>query len=260
MGARARRVLLDSEASAPARSDALHGRSDEVTPMSLKLYFHPLASFCHKALIAFYENRIPFEPAIVDLADAASSAAFRAVWPIAKMPVLHDDARGRTVAESTIIIEYLEMYYPGATRFLPADPDRAWQTRMWDRFYDHYVQEPMQKIVTDRLRPAGQNDAFGVAQAHAQLRNAYGVLEQEIAARTWMMGDGFTLADCAAAPALFYANTVAPFAETHNELAAYLGRLMARSSFARVLEEAQPYFDLFPMEKKPQIAGPNEAT
>jgi glutathione S-transferase len=224
--------------------------------MSLKLYFHPLASFCHKALIAFYENGIPFEPVVVDLADETSSAAFRAVWPMAKMPVLRDDARDRTVPESTIIIEYLEAYYPGTTRFLPVDPDSAWQTRMWDRFYDHYVQEPMQKIVTDRLRPAGKNDAYGVEQAKAQLHEGYEVLEREMAAKRWMMGDAFSLADCAAAPALFYANTVVPFAETHRRLTAYLGRLMTRPSFARVLEEAQPYFRLFPMEKKPQIAGP----
>jgi len=222
--------------------------------MSLKLYFHPLASFCHKALIAFYENGIPFEPVVVDLADETSRAAFRAVWPMAKMPVLRDDARDRTVAESTIIIEYLEAYYPGTTRFLPADPDSAWQARMWDRFYDHYVQEPMQKIVTDRLRPAGKNDLYGVEQAKVQLHQAYAVIEQEMAAKRWMMGDAFTLADCAAAPALFYANTVVPFAGTQSKLTAYLDRLMARPSFARVLEEAQPYFTLFPLEKKPRIA------
>jgi glutathione S-transferase len=224
--------------------------------MALKLYFHPLASFCHKALIAFYENGIPFEPVMVDLLDERSSAAFRAVWPMAKMPVLRDETRDRTVAESTIIIEYLDAHYPGTTRLLPADPDGAWQTRMWDRFYDHYVQEPMQKIVTDRLRPAGRNDAYGVAQAKAQLDQAYAVIEQEMAAKTWMMGDAFTLADCAAAPALFYANTVVPFGETQNRLTAYLGRLTARPSFARVLEEAEPYFRLFPLEQKPQITRP----
>jgi len=223
--------------------------------MSLKLYFHPLASFCHKALIALYENGTPFEPVIVDLMDEASSAAFRAVWPMAKMPVLRDEARDRTVAESTIIVEYLDAHYPGTTRFLPADPDGAWQTRMWDRFFDHYLQLPMQKIVTDRLRPAGRNDAWGVEQASAQLHEAYEVLEQEIAAKTWMLGDTFTLADCSAAPALFYANTVVPFAETQKNLAAYVGRLMARPSFARVLEEAEPYFALFPMERKPRIAA-----
>jgi glutathione S-transferase len=145
--------------------------------MALKLYFHPLSSFCHKALIALYENRIPFEPIIVDLRDEASSAAFRAVWPMAKMPVLRDEARNHTVAESTIIIEFLDAHYPGPTRFLPADVDRAWQTRMWDRFYDHYVQEPMQKIVGDRLRPEGKTDAYGVELAKAQLQKAYGVRE-----------------------------------------------------------------------------------
>jgi glutathione S-transferase len=222
--------------------------------MALKLYFHPLASFCHKALIALYENRIPFEPIIVDLRDEASSAAFRAVWPMAKMPVLRDEARNRTVAESTIIIEFLHAHYPGPTRFLPADVDRAWQTRMWDRFYDHYVQEPMQKIVADQLRPEGKADAYGVELAKAQLQKAYGVTEQEMASKIWAVGDDFTLADCAAAPALFYANTVVPLAETHKNLAAYLDRLMARPSFAQVLEEAQPYFHLFPLERKPKIA------
>jgi glutathione S-transferase len=209
-------------------------------------------------LIAFYENDIPFEPVIVDLSDETSSAAFRAVWPMAKMPVLRDDARGHTVAESTIIIEYLELHCPGTTRLLPADPDGAWQTRMWDRFYDHYVQEPMQKIVADRLRPAGRNDVYGVEQAKASLDQAYEVIEQQMAAKIWMMGESFTLADCAAAPALFYANTVVPFGETQEKLTAYLGRLMARPSFARVLDEAQPYFALFPLERKPRIAKPGD--
>ena len=222
--------------------------------MSLKLYFHPLASFCHKALIALYENGTPFEPVIVDLMDEASSAAFRVVWPMAKMPVLRDEARDRTVAESTIVVEYLDAHYPGATRFVPADPDAAWQTRMWDRFFDGYVQQPMQKIVIDRLRPAGSSDAFGVEQARARLREAYTVLEAEIGAKTWMLGDAFTLADCSAAPALFYANTVEPFGATQQNLAAYLDRLMARPSFARVLEEAEPYFRFFPLERKPRIA------
>jgi glutathione S-transferase len=227
--------------------------------MSLKLYFHPLASFCHKALIAFYENDVPFEPVIVDLSDETSSAAFRAVWLMAKMPVLRDEKRAHTVAEATIIIEYLDARHPGRTRFLPTDPDQAWQTRMWDRFFDHYIQEPMQKIVTDRLRPEGKNDLYGVEQARKQLHDAYAVVEQQMAANSWMMDDAFTLADCAAAPALFYANTVVPFGEAHGRLAGYLDRLMARPSFARVLEEAQPYFPLFPMERKPQIPGTSAA-
>lgn len=222
--------------------------------MSLELFFHPLASFCHKALIALYENDIRFEPVIVDLLDERSRAHFRAVWPMARMPVLRDDARDRTVAESTIIVEYLQAHYPGTTRFLPADADGAWQTRMWDRFCDHYVQEPMQKIVTDRLRPAGKSDAHGVEGARASLGEAYAVLEETVAG-PWKMGDAFALADCAAAPALFYANTVASFGKEQRRLAAYLGRLMARPSFARVLEEAEPYFALFPMETKPKISS-----
>src|SRR5262245_41292840 len=222
--------------------------------MTLKLYFHPLSSFCHKALIALYENRIGFERIIVDLSDEASRAAFRAVWPMAKMPVLRDEARHRTVAESTIIIEFLDAHYGGPTRFLPADADRAWQTRMWDRFYDHYVQEPMQKIVGDRLRPADKTDAYGVELAKAQLQQAYGVMEREMASKTWAIGDDFTLADCAAAPALFYANTVAPFAETHKNLAAHRHAPLARASVAPVREEEQPSFNLFPLERKPKIA------
>ena len=165
---------------------------------------------------------------------------------MAKMPVLRDEARNHTVAESTVVIEYLDAHY--GTRLIPADTDLAWQARMWDRVYDHYVQEPMQKIVVDQLRPAGQNDAFGVAQADAQLRGVCSMIEQQMDGRTWAVGDTFTLADCAAAPALFYANTVMPFGDTQPNLTAYLGRLMARPPFARVLEEAQPYFSMFPLE------------
>jgi len=220
----------------------------------LKLYFHPLASFCHKVLIALYENRIPFERIIVDLGDERSSAAFRAVWPMAKMPVLRDEARGHTVAESTIIVEYLDAYYSSETQLVPAGADQAWQTRMWDRFYDHHVQEPMQKIVTDHLRARGENDRFGVEQARAQLRQTCSVLEREMQSKNWAMGESFTLADCAAAPALFYADTVMPLGDAHNNLRAYLDRLVTRPSFARVLKEAEPYFAMFPMERKPQIA------
>jgi glutathione S-transferase len=223
--------------------------------MSLRLYFHPLASFCWKALIALYENDTPFEPHIVDLGDERSRTDFLKVWPIGKFPVLRDGARNCTVAEATVIIEYLDAFYPGATRFLPSDADAAWQARMWDRTFDHYIHEPMQTIVTDRLRPQGRGDAYGVEQAATQIREAYALIEKEIGSKRWAMGSAFSLVDCAAAPALFYANIVVPFDNTHKNLPAYLDRLMARASFARVLDEAQPYFPLFPMEKKPQIAA-----
>jgi glutathione S-transferase len=214
--------------------------------MSLELHFHPLSSFCQKALMAFYENDTPFEPHIVDFSNETSRAEFQKIWPIGKIPVLRDDARDRTIPESSIIIEYLAQHYPGATRLVPADADIARQTRMRDRFYDLYVNQPMQKVVTDRLRPAGQNDPYGVDQAKALLHTAYGMIDEEMATKTWAMGDAFTMADCAAAPAMFYANLVMPFGDTHESTAAYLGRLMERPSFARAVKEAQPYRALFP--------------
>ena len=214
--------------------------------MSLKLYLHPLASFCQKVLTAFYENDTPFEPHIVDLANEISRADFKKIWPIGKFPVLRDEARGQTVPESSIIIEYLSQHYPGKTQLLPTDADLARETRSCDRFYDLYVNEPMQKIVTDRLRPTGKNDPHGVEQAKMLLQIAYGMIDEAMKTKTWAMGDAFSMADCAAAPALFYANLVMPFADTHRNAAAYLRRLMERPSFARVVREAQPYFVLFP--------------
>jgi glutathione S-transferase len=214
--------------------------------MALTLYYHPLASFCWKALIALYENGTPFTPHIVDLANPEAAAAFRKMWPIGKFPVLRDDARDRTVPESSIIIEYLAQHYPGKTALLPADAELARQVRFRDRFYDLYVHEPMQKIVTDRLRPEGRHDQHGVEHAKGVLQTALGMIDADMGSRTWAMGEAFTMADCAAAPALFYADKVMPFAATHRHAAAYLGRLMQRPSFARVLEEAQPYFKMFP--------------
>jgi glutathione S-transferase len=214
--------------------------------MSLKLYYHPLASFCWKALIALYETGTHFEPIIVDLGDATSRAAFLKVWPMGKFPVIRDEATGRTIPESTIIIEYLAEHHPGDTQLVPADTDLAREVRLLDRFHDFYVQEPMQKIVGDRLRPADQKDPYGVAQAAAQLATSYGIIDREMATRTWATGDAFTMADCAAAPALFYANKVVPFGDDHRNVAAYLSRLTQRPSFARVIAEAQPYFKLFP--------------
>ena len=151
--------------------------------MSLTLYFHPLSSFCQKVLIALYENGTPFTPHLVDLGDETSRAAFLEVWPIGKFPVLRDGARDRTVPESSIIIEYLAQHYPGATQLVPADAELARQTRMRDRFYDLYVNVPMQKVVTDRLRPAGKSDAYGVEQAKTQLATAIGMIDAEMATR-----------------------------------------------------------------------------
>jgi glutathione S-transferase len=215
--------------------------------MSLTLHFHPLSSFCWKALIALYENGIAFVPNTVDLGNPAQRAALLKMWPIGKFPVLRDDARDETVPESSVIIEYLDRHYPGTTRFIPDEPGRALQTRLRDRFYDLYVHLPMQKIMGDRLRGEGKKDPQGVEEARAQLRTSYAMIEQQMATGTWAMGGEFSLADCAAAPALFYGNMVVPF-ETHKNLSAYFERLKARPAFARVLKEAEPYFNMVPQE------------
>jgi glutathione S-transferase len=216
--------------------------------MSLTLHFHPLASYCHKVLVALYENDTPFTPNLVNLGDEAERAALLKLWPIGKFPVLSDYARNQTVPESTVIIEYLDRYYPGRTTFIPADAELARETRLRDRFYDLYVHEPMQKIVGDRMRPDGAKDPYGVEEARARLRTSYGMIDREMAMRTWALGDAFSLADCAAAPSLFYANEVMPFGADHANVAAYLDRLKARPSYARVLKEAEPYFAMFPKE------------
>ena len=212
--------------------------------MSLKLYFHPLSSFCHKVLIALYETGTPFEPRTVDLFGEA--AEYRKIWPIGKIPVLRDEAKDRTIPETSIIIEYLAQHYPGRTQVFPTDRDLCRQMRLRDRFYDLYVQVPMQKIVTDRLRPAGKNDPYGVEEARELLKTSLGMIDQDMAGNRWVMGNDFTMADCAAAPALFYADWVAPFRDTHKNAAAYLDRLKERPSYARVLKEAEPYFAMIP--------------
>jgi glutathione S-transferase len=214
--------------------------------MSLTLYYHPLSSFCHKALIALYENDTPFTPHLVDLSKADATAAFKAIWPIGKFPVLRDDVTGQTVPESTIIIEYLDQNYPGDTRFLPEDPDQALATRLRDRVIDLSLHEPMQKVVGDRIRPEGKKDPFGVEQARGQMTTTLSLLDRELAGKTWMMGEAFTLADCAAAPALFYANKVMPFGDAYRNVSRYFERLQQRPSYARVLKEAQPYMAMFP--------------
>src|SRR5262245_60145138 len=179
--------------------------------MSLVLWSHPFSSFCQKVLVALYETGLPFEAQLVDFGDPASAKAFRTLWPLAQMPVLVDAERRLKLPEATIVIEHLPRLAPQAG-LLPAHPDAARKVRLLDGIFDNYVQRPMQKIVTDRLRPDGQDDPFGVEQAREQLRTAYGVLEDELAdGRRFAVGEAFTLADCAAAPALFYADLAEPF-------------------------------------------------
>lgn len=212
--------------------------------MMLKLYFHPLSSYCHKALIAFYENDIAFEPVVID---RSTFSEFKQLWPLGKFPVLRDEARDQLVPESTIIIEYLALHYPGKVKLIPADPDQALKVRMRDRFFDLYLHTPMQKFPADRLRPAEQRDPYGVEEAKRAYRAALDLVEAGLAGKTWVMGNEFTMADCAAAPALYFGSRFyGPFRESHPLSMAYLDRLMARPSYARALEEAQPYMHLLP--------------
>jgi glutathione S-transferase len=214
--------------------------------MTLRLYFHPLSSFSQKVLIALYENDTAFQPEILGAGDAAAIEALKKIWPIGKFPVLRDEARDWTVPETSIIIEYLAQHYPGHTELMPKDSEHARQTRLRDRFFDLHVNVPMQKIFTDRLRPVGKNDSYGVEQAKDALVVAYGIVDNAMATKTWAMGDNFTMADCAAAPALNYANMALPLGQKFPHAAAYLGRLRERPSFERALNEAEAYLSLLP--------------
>lgn len=216
--------------------------------MSLTLYAHPLASFCHKVLIALYENEIPFENRLVDLADPDSRGALLAHWPIGKMPILQDQARNVVVPETSIIIEYLHQHYPGPVPLLPEGDDERLQARLWDRFFDLYVSGPMQKIVTDRIRSAEEKDPAGLADARATLATAYDMIERQLADTMWAAGSSFTIADCSAAPTLFFTSILQPFEARHRNLSAYFERLMARPSIIRVRNEARPYFQMFPFK------------
>jgi glutathione S-transferase len=207
--------------------------------MTLVLYQHPFASYCQKALIALYELDLPFRSHIVEGEEGRAELA--AVWPMASIPVLRDDAAGLTLPESTTIIEYVNALAGGS--LVPGD---GLQARLWDRFFDNHIATPMQKIVADRLRPADAKDPVGVSDARAALDTAYGVLDTHLADSPWAAGEDFTLADCAAAPALFYTRAVHRWSEDHTNIARYYRDLIARPSVARVVEEAKPYRDLFP--------------
>lgn len=223
--------------------------------MALTLLYHPLSSYCHKVLIALYERGIAFEPRLVNLGDPAERAALEAIWPIGKFPVLRDSDTGRDLAESSIIIEYLDRQAIPADVLIPDEADTALEVRFWDRVLDLYVQAPMQEIVGDRLR--GANADLG--RTRATLATAYRMIDRQMTGRDWLAGDAFSLADCAAAPALFYASILQPFPDGHAALAAYFERLLVRPSVQRVLREARPYFPMFPfVERMPSrfLTGP----
>jgi glutathione S-transferase len=211
----------------------------------MKLYAHPFSSYCQKVLIALYENDTPFELRMLAPGDERTAAEHEALWPLRRMPVLVDD--GRTVVEATIIIEHLGLQHPGPVRLIPEDPRAALDVRMMDRFFDNYVMTPMQRIVLDSIREPEHRDRQGVAEAHALLDLAYRWLDDTMSGREWAAADGFSLADCAAAPALFYADWVHPIEEKLSNVRRLRRRLLARPSFARAVDEARPYRPLFPL-------------
>lgn len=220
--------------------------------MPLTLHYHPLSSSCHKVLIALYELGVPFDGRFLNLGDAGERDRFRALWPTGKMPLLEDD--GQVVPETTIIIEHLVLRHArGAQTLIPPDPRAALEVRLMERLLDLYVMMPMQALVADHLRAEADRDPLAVGQARATLATAYGLLEQRLAGREWMAGDAFSMADCTAAPALFYAHTLVPFGDGRQRLTAYFDRVVERPSVARVLAEARPYFRFYPFsERLPQ--------
>lgn len=213
--------------------------------MALKLYAHPFSSYCQKVLIALYENATPFEFRLLAPGDDAAMVELERLWPFKKFPVLVDG--GRSVSEATIIIEHLALYHPGPVRLIPEDPRAALDVRFMDRFFDNYISTPQQKVVFDSIRPEAHRDPQGVADARATLETAYRWLDGVMAEREWAAGESFSLADCAAAPFLFYAHWTHPIDAVFTHVNAYRRRLLARPSFARAVDEARPFREFFPL-------------
>ncbi|HYC53491.1 MAG TPA: glutathione S-transferase family protein [Candidatus Binatia bacterium] len=211
----------------------------------MQLFAHHFSSYCQKVLIALYENETPFEFRDLSPEHPDNNVAFERLWPLKKMPILVDGER--TVMEATIIIEYLDLHHAGRTLMLPADPRAALEVRLMDRFFDNYVMTPMQRIVFDALRPQDDRDPYSVDDARKLLDNAYAWLDRHMTGRQWAALDTFSLADCAAAPSLFYADWVQPLGERFANVRAYRQRLLARPSFARAVDEARRYRHFFPL-------------
>ena len=208
----------------------------------MKLYAHPFSSYSQKVLIALYENDTPFT--YRSLEDPSANAELLSLWPLKRFPVLVD--QGRTILETSTIIEYLQMHHSGATCLIPAG-DAGVEVRMLDRIFDNYVMGPMQKIVLNHLRPEPDRDSYGVAEARSQLEKTYAWLDGHLAGRVWAAGESFSLADCAAAPALFFADWAHEIPRNCPNLRAYRTRVLARASVSRAVHEARPYRNYFPL-------------
>lgn len=213
--------------------------------MTLQLFAHPFSSYSQKAIIALYENDIPFTHRVLTPEDPATLAEFATLWPIKRFPVLVDG--DRTILEATAIIEYLEVHHPGPVHLIPRAADAAVEVRMMDRVFDNYVMSPQQKCVFDAIRPPEVRDAYGVAEAKKMLDAIYAWLDARMAKREWAVADTFSLADCAAGPALFYADWTHPIPTHFGHLIDYRRRLNARPSFARAIDEARKYRSFFPL-------------
>lgn len=211
--------------------------------MTIELYAHPFSSYCQKALIAFYENDVPFTYRMLE--DPGVAEELASLWPMKRFPILRE--HDRTIFEATVIVEYLQVHHPGPVRLIPDDAALAVEVRMLDRVFDNYVMTPQGKFVFDALRPPEDRDPFGVAEARRMLETSYAWLDARMRERTWAVGETFTLADCAAAPSLFYADWTHPIPVQYAGLRAYRARLLARPSFARAVEEARRFRHYFPL-------------
>jgi glutathione S-transferase len=211
--------------------------------MALTLYAHPFSSNCQKVLIALYENATPFTFRMLE--DAGSMAELEALWPLKRFPILTDG--DRTVIETSCIVEYLQLYHPGPAPMLPEDPKVALEVRILDRVFDHYISHPQQRVVYDSLRPEAERDPRGVREARELLETTYGWLETTLAGRSWAAGETFSLADCGAAPFLFYADWTHEIGSQYKVLRAYRSRLLARPTVKRAVDDARPYRHYFPL-------------
>ncbi|MDO9437774.1 glutathione S-transferase family protein [Hydrogenophaga sp.] len=211
----------------------------------LTLHFHPLSSCCHKVLIALDELGVEVDKQLLNLGDPAERAAFLALWPTGKMPLLVD--RGQAIPETSIIIEHLQRQHaaPGRT-LIPNGADEALEVRLWDRLFDLYVMTPMQALTGDLLRAEADRDALNVSRSRETLQTSYAMIDGHLDGKKWAAGSDFSMADCAAAPALFYAAAYVPLAPEHERLAAYFERLLERPSVARTIDQARPFFKFFP--------------
>ena len=211
--------------------------------MTLQLFAHPFSSYCWKVLIALYENDTPFEYRHIEHDGVFAELA--GLWPIGKFPVLRDG--DKTVVETSAIIEHLQIHHPGPVELIPADPDLGVEVRMLDRIFDNYVMNAMQPLVNNAIRPEEKRDPYVAEGVHAALDKSYAWLDAHMAAREWAAADRFSLADCAAAPSLFYADWAYPIPDAFGHLKAYRARLLARPSVVRAVDEARPYRAYFPL-------------